>query len=208
MPIFLNESASVLFVHIPKCAGTSVSNIFRKNYKRYFVDAGLGDRNFFKLRKCSPQHYHRDILQLILKVEDFDHVFHVIRNPVTRIVSEYVMRSNSSSGEGFLSFEDFCRNVFSRYKSNPYVLDNHIRPQVEFILPEGEIYYYEDGVRSVYENLSEKVGGLTYRNDPSFYVSHRGVGKITPSDVEITDNALEEIFNFYRDDIFEFGYSF
>jgi len=89
MPIFRNDDRKiVLFIHIPKCAGTSIENQLIKDGWGY-------DWLIFPARDsvpngvpCNPQHYHKDLIDKYLD-RDVDLEFTIIRNPLHRLLSEF-----------------------------------------------------------------------------------------------------------------------
>ena len=92
MPIFVSPAGDlkVLFVHIPKCGGGSVEQFLRS----YGFRQGMFsiDPAYNSVLKCSPQHMHAELLLGILRVDRFDCVFSIVRDPVERMLSEYRWR--------------------------------------------------------------------------------------------------------------------
>ena len=86
-------SKSLFFIHIPKTAGTSIEEVLLKyNYKvgrRYFLSSGsLYQEHFNKYKiplwHIPPQHFNENNNPYNNKT-----LFTVVRNPYTRIISEY-----------------------------------------------------------------------------------------------------------------------
>ena len=44
------------------------------------------------------QHWHRPMLESVLKIDSFDYIFSVVRDPVARLVSEYKWLSSIFDG--------------------------------------------------------------------------------------------------------------
>jgi hypothetical protein len=159
MPIFTNGNRKILFIHIPKSAGSSIERIGRdKGWEESFSVRGksLTEAAYYK---ATPQHFHADILRQIFDFKEFDSVFTIVRNPYDRLKSEYYWQRDQSMTN--LQVDDWVSNIFQRYSENQFICDNHIRPQVEF-LPDYEhlkiLKLEENGVekaKEIFVHLSE-----------------------------------------------------
>ena len=151
MPIFSCErrKLKILFVHIPKTGGGSVEEFFRMN--KFKLDL-LHKRPPSYLR-CSPQHMHREMLEDLLVLSEFDVIFAIVRNPVDRLLSEYKWSIRHSWAEN--GIDHFYRLARAAYFENPFVLDNHIRPQNEFLLPETKVFKLEDGLQQAVDSIAD-----------------------------------------------------
>ena len=119
------ENAGILFVHIPKAGGTSISKLlYRRNLPHY--TAGFWMATFGEAVRCLPS-------------------FSVVRHPVERMVSAYKMarfggtdimaysRYWQSRLRGLESFDAFVDHVFAnRQRLEGLPLD--LRSQASFIL--------------------------------------------------------------------------
>jgi hypothetical protein len=93
MPIYKKNGKAVLFVHIPKSAGTTVDHIFLSNgWQVTFQDGGGRADTILRHMKCSFQHFHAALLTQIINPNSFDAVFTILRDPMTRLQSEYRWR--------------------------------------------------------------------------------------------------------------------
>lgn len=73
-----------IFIHIPKCAGTSI--------EQFIKDHGRNDLQFIGLYQNRSLHHLTAIeLKIIIKEQIFHHYykFSVVRNPYDRLLSEY-----------------------------------------------------------------------------------------------------------------------
>ncbi len=193
MPILrTKEKISVLYIHIPKCGGSSI-----EEWLRQYGAIALLDRDHQIYSKCSPQHFHSEILTRLFTVDHFDYVFTVVRNPYSRIISEYNMRMQFYPKEQ-QPFSDWLSDVLSQFKKNPWYLDNHLRPQSDFICFDCDVYRLEDG----FDNLTAKLSLLLNKSvDP---IPHVFKTKSTVNDIQKADRQLiEEI---YAEDFSRFGY--
>ena len=70
MPIFSKNETEILFIHIPKCAGTSVEKKLKSVYQHF----NLHSCTMSEL-PCTPQHFHASLLPIAvkkLKIEGLD----------------------------------------------------------------------------------------------------------------------------------------
>ena len=132
MPVFLKDGKSVLYIHVPKTAGSSIAAFFQKNgFQVHHQDLG-GPRSLNRYRRCSPQHMHAEQILSHFRLERFDYVFITVPDPLKRLLSGYVrMRFAQDTPALPVWFNRAVR----RYLEDSYCLDNHIRPQVEFMVP-------------------------------------------------------------------------
>ncbi|MDP4546876.1 sulfotransferase family 2 domain-containing protein [Marinobacter sp. MDS2] len=131
MPVFSKGKVNILFLHIPKSAGSTIEKIADDfGWEESFSIRG---KSLKEIRYCkaSLQHLHVQPLESILEFEQFDSIFTVVRNPFSRFKSEYYWQRTQGITE--LSVDDWVSDTFEKYLGNSYIYDNHIRPQVEFI---------------------------------------------------------------------------
>ncbi|MCZ4259741.1 sulfotransferase family 2 domain-containing protein [Limimaricola sp. G21655-S1] len=172
MPIFQVRGLRILFVHIPKTGGSSVS--------RWLGEAGA---EAFRIPTrtalpCPPQHFHAELLGALFPGSGwFDYAFAITRHPEARMISEYVWRKSGgrklrrwgglrrlavaevSPETRGRDFSRWLRQNLRAAEQNPYHLSNHLRSQVEFTdLPGLEIFRFEDGMEPVFARLSEVTG--------------------------------------------------
>lgn len=204
MPLFSDEKNSFLFIHVPKTGGASVEHFFRG-----FFSISLFSTNLHKNNtpfRCSPQHFHAEILTEILSEKFFNNSFAVVRHPTARLVSEYKYRMNErvSNGRSILSFSDFFEKCVDDFLRNPYVLDNHIRPQSDFILNNTRVYKFEEGLQSAVENEL----ALLCKKVPVINLPHvnNAKNKSFINNFDITEADKDKIYEFYKDDFSNFGY--
>lgn len=200
MPIFLKDNRAILFVHVPKTAGTSIYRWFQKNgwsLLDYDDDAASN-----RIRTVPPQHFHAEILRTLYRIEDFDAILQVSRHPVSRLISEFQYRMRNRRypllGPKFVHWWDEKKELFFQ---NPCESDNHLRPQHDFLLPGAQVYRLEDQLNgAALRKLVEKLGLPADDFDlPTKNVSPR-------RDVRLTNKTQKDIERFYAIDFETFGY--
>lgn len=89
MPV--NYKNKIIFVHIPKCGGTSVEVFFNMRNKESLYST---DENVINNVKYSLQHLTPNLIkELIPDIYDDYTKFTIIRNPYERVLSEYVWQN-------------------------------------------------------------------------------------------------------------------
>jgi hypothetical protein len=162
MPYFRVSDQNVLFLHVPKCAGSSLTEmvtdlpqctghgLYRKG--RESLD--------YEVKKCPPQHFHAAILDAMLELDRFDLVFTVIRDPLKRLLSEHAMclLRGDSGEQDFNAWYVLARQLRAE---NSFVWDNHLRPAVDFMLPSARVYTLECGLPWIWEDLCRRLAITT-----------------------------------------------
>lgn len=206
MPVLVKDGTTVLYVHVPKTGGTSLEQVFLDSgYEMHYHDDVFGPGTMNRVRRCTPQHMHAELLRQTFALRRFDVVFMTVREPVARFRSEFGMRNRDAPHVDEASVEAWADDVLERYARNPYVLDNHVRPQSAFQLPRAEVHHLEDGLPAIVDRLEARHGlGLTGAD-------HRLLDRATASgfssaDVPVSRRLERRLREFYRDDFVRFGY--
>ena len=183
LPIFRKDDKSVLFIHIPKTAGTSIETAFENSgwtLEHFHAPArGHGPDK----KPCNPQHWHQPLLSkhIYQPTGRLFYEFTVVRNPFTRMISEFLWKDNSVSG--LVSTSGFDDQFFTRlekfgitnmrkqltvsadYNSAPvdfikrgkkFHADNHWCPQVEYFRGTTRRYKYENLQSVIWPDLKTK----------------------------------------------------
>lgn len=195
MPIYKLGDKLALFVHVPKTGGTSVNGYLRKYGSPCF-------HYVYKLpgMPIPPQHWHADILTKVIGDFPIDSSFMFVRNPVARLQSEYRMRMEKYSEKDIISFDAWWMQCRNELKKCPHYLQNHLRPQVEFLYPGINVFRFEDGI---YRQICHILKALGLES-PAAEIHARPGQKIS---VEVSKLTLESIREYYRKDFCQFGYS-
>ena len=211
MPLFYSSHELIYFVHCPKAGGSSVEDYILGAK----IDLTLLDRKWLeKWRSChgvcgqksSPQHLTwQDAIPLLERYPDS--IFSVVRNPISRIQSEFRHQKTRRSywwlerWLGWMSFSTWLRAMCFSAKIEPYVCDNHIRCQSDLMPASGVIIFkLEDGFDDVVNYLAKKE--ITSEDD--FPESMKSKGDVS---IRLTKQDLKFILKFYRNDFERFGYT-
>lgn len=197
MPIARINGRLLNFVHIPKTGGSSI-----KSYLMAKGPLALYTREPSEWARTTPQHIHADIYSLLIPDEFCDVRFAVVRDPLARLISEFRYRAKrclepstkhcTLNDDGtvcieshtlrkiLVTFDDWVNMTFEEYRSDPYIYDNHIRPQSDFIDRDMKIFRFEYGLLHVFDWIDEfsRTRSLQLHLDrnqnfgPDFNVSH------------------------------------
>ena len=132
----------IIFIHIPKCAGQSIENIFLRDlglcweerYPLLLRPRKVNEKGPERLAHLYAEEYFK--FGYIPK-EKYDKFlkFSIIRNPVDRILSEInfqkIPKKNSKNIYGLESVEEYISKVIKLNKFSD--LQRHISPQVKFL---------------------------------------------------------------------------
>ena len=184
MIINQKEYDSILFVHIPKTAGSSISKI-------------LNEKNLDNWKREWPRHHDPySYLKEANLVDEKVFSFAVVRNPYTRTYSCY--KQFNKANQTNISFAEYLDNI-KQVKISPISPLLHL-PQSFYIMDQNNLQ-----VERLYkfENLKELEDELGWTL--GFY----NVGNyVVESYIEdYTDEAIEMTENFYSSDFANFGYS-
>ncbi|MBN2374681.1 sulfotransferase family 2 domain-containing protein [bacterium] len=131
----LDEKNRILFIHIPKTAGTTIETILdiKENQRLW---------GYCKLTKSYKQHYtYDDIINYTDINPEKYFTFTFVRNPYDRLISVYLQKNNKSCDKELLkTIGEYSFIDFVRYKL-PLILEKnnfegsnlHFRPQYDFV---------------------------------------------------------------------------
>jgi hypothetical protein len=205
VPVLVKDGRAVLFVHIPKTGGTTIERMMTAaGWEMHFREARKARPEVFPLFRCSPQHYHAALLTELFDISQFDLIAGIVRDPLARFRSEFSMRYRRLDSTDEAQVTAWADRVLARYAGNPYALDNHLRPQTEFLLPGMETYRLEDGLGTMVADLNARFDLGLDHEVPRKLTSHdKG---IPSSKVPITPEVRARVHEFYADDYRVLGY--
>lgn len=200
MPIYQtlenNSKGRILYVHIPKCAGSYLEQILEKK---------LGPSLLFnKYRpgflKLVPQHLtYEEILSLNFQPTNDDYIFTVIRNPYKRIESEFFYQKRIFNISYKTSdFSKWLIRSLKKAQADPYYKNSHFRPQTDFLNEEVTVFKLEDGMEKIISELEKNIGKLE--------VSDTKINSSKKQEVKWSNRALVKFNQFYKNDFFTLDY--
>jgi hypothetical protein len=202
MPLYLTHN--LFFIHIPKCAGTTIEKALDIQKEEFF----FSKNRFSTLLKVSPQHFTYRNLKIISNLNKFK-LFTVVRNPYDRIVSEYkyIQNGENEYWADFknITFDTFVEKIFLLDEFKRYDLfDSHFELQYSFI-EEGE-----DLIKVFkYENLQEAFDWLNLTTDSTITFPHeRNSEKMHYSFYYKYRKTIDIVSEVYKKDLEYFNYSF
>jgi hypothetical protein len=203
MPIYRINNRNILFLHVPKTGGTSVEAFFAKH-----VPTGLqsGSTRLFRptgrrlaVRPLPLQHFHAALLEAMFTPDYFDYAFMIVRDPLERLKSEYLYSRRLGRIDTFLSFSMWAEVVLRLAAFEPTLRSNHIRPQVDFLCFQAEVFRFEEGMDKILDTVSSKTGLPRPEAIPHERPS-------PPSNIEISARGICKVREYYAEDYKRFGY--
>ena len=215
----LNYEHKILFIHIPKCAGTSVERILNINKDSEFYTESLTSKvladlplnNFTdeEYRLCASknkQHYtYKELVKILPKniIENFQKIA-IVRNPYDRIVSEYCYSSRIVNT--CKDFEEFVKTALNLdlYTRN-WLYDGHLETQTSFLINEQKNF---NSINKIFK-FEELDACFDYFNkiiDKKQKFHARANINRKPYAEYYTSELKEIVYNFYRNDFINFNY--
>lgn len=156
MPFIQHNGKRVLFIHIPKAGGTSVESWMKGIAPLRLFSIGVPHAS-----RCTPQHFRAQDIRALLGEGLFDYALTIVRNPYDRIESEYRMQAQmakESFWKGLPAFSHWVEENLERQKHDKFHLDNHLRPQWEFLGKDVEVFRIEDGLAAPLAAMADRLG--------------------------------------------------
>ena len=209
MTVFSRADKWILYVHVPKTGGTSIEGAFESSGWKLSYREGFGrkgEANWY--RRCSPQHMHADQLEQVFRLDRFDGIFMTVREPIARFQSEYLHRHRRREAIPLdaASVEAWAFARLAEYRRDPWMLDNHLRPQSEFHLPGIPVFRLEDGLDAAVQDVSRVFGVEGPQTVERLNLGETLTGGVSSRDVEISPRLRDTLNVWYARDFEQFGY--
>lgn len=214
MPI--DKKNKLLFVHIPKCGGTSINNIF--NFKKKFKYlSGIDKEN-----RIQYNHLTLKQIKKFIKLKKY-FSFSFVRNPFDKMVSEFFFRKSFENKNCILylgqldlqklTFEEFINKIFEvklTHSLNRTFGEAHLVSQTKYLYVKGKLKIdflgrfenYEKDLKKLLKKLKRKKGielqEICHKNSSS----HENYKNYYNSS---TKKIIEKM---YEDDLNNFNYVF
>ncbi|CRM46226.1 MULTISPECIES: sulfotransferase family 2 domain-containing protein [Pseudomonas] len=105
----LSEKHNTLFIHIPKCGGTSVESAIWEEHEKTEENLWMGflDQYHNKFQTGGLQHLKAMQIRQQIGREKFDNLFKfsIVRNPFARSVSQYLYMSSRADLRDYIGME-------------------------------------------------------------------------------------------------------
>lgn len=151
-----NPVKKIFFVHIPKCGGMSVLAFFRELGAQIYLE--WENNKILPLMRCPTGHMHYDQIDQVVRLDKFHLSFAIVRNPYERALSDYHWANRNRHENEWPKFDAWLNWVIVNYQRDPFFLDNHIRPQNQFIGSKvGYIFKYEEGLSQAMQSVLRRV---------------------------------------------------
>lgn len=199
MPFIQFQKRNILFVHIPKTAGSSVESWLGQHGKQHLFSVGKPPS-----LNCTPQHLRYWDMRQLFDPSFFDYAFTIVRNPFDRLESEYRMRMIVQAEQLVGKHTDFpiwLNAQLDAFERNPFHLDNHMRPLWHFTSDRTEVFRFEDGVDQIIAKVAVKTGLPQPEVIPRVMTSDRFNGVI-----EWDQSDILRVQTIYQKDFETFGY--
>eukprot|EP01093_Parvamoeba_rugata_P002985 TRINITY_DN1381_c0_g1_i1.p2 TRINITY_DN1381_c0_g1~~TRINITY_DN1381_c0_g1_i1.p2 ORF type:complete len:202 (+),score=26.28 TRINITY_DN1381_c0_g1_i1:132-737(+) len=196
MPI--SFSNKLIFVHVPKTGDSSIE----KQLNLHPSQVSSTDERVV-LSGGNNQFQHLTLSQILkIKGDELDgfNAFGMVREPFSRIVSEYKWRkiSNHPIVEG-LNLDEFINKIYTRWIKKEY-LDSHFTRQTDFFTCEHQklndltIFKFENGFKQVANYISHNTG-LKIEDFP--VVNHTRSFK---EKLSISDSSKKMMYEIFKPD--------
>lgn len=209
MPLYtINNSArnievAFYFIHIPKCAGTTIETLF----EQLKFDTFLTPKDYRAVRKyikLPPTHFDISLIETMFKL-DAIYSFAMVRNPYDRMLSEYKWAKTKAKYAQFfqkMSFEEFCVHCFKEYSNDSRSFNNHITPQHQFVSKNvNKVFKLENGLEEAIEEVFKDIGIQLNKK-----ITLKKLNATTDEVIQVNQKTKDAIYEFYEEDFKIFGY--
>ena len=184
------ETKRFHFIHIPRTAGR-------------FIDAVIEDNNFTLEHNTAGTiegsdiiHLHRELYEKYLNVEGIPHIA-VIRNPIDRFISASMFFKRMYGDDIQEAMEDpiMFHSMLDNFPLTEAV--NWFRPQMDFLTDDTNIWKFEDGFGSDFDEWVSEIVGVEYTTKD---VPYDKLSTDETKKLEKTDKLVNNIMSLYRKD--------
>ena len=222
--MIINQTLGFIFIHIPKTAGTTVTNVLCKYSKWCDLEIGgtpLGEavQPYYLKRYGLRKHSTALEIKKVLGEEHWQKFFKFafVRNPYTRVYSAFnflkkwknLPKNHAEVINKFQSFEEFIlSDVIKEYKGP----DNIFLPQVYWVTEYPKeiklIIDFVGKVENLHEDLKQILAKLGLLEEAKSLFDLPHLNKSVEFDWEIYNNpaVVDKVYSLYKVDFEMFGY--
>ena len=205
MPLIRINAEIHYFAHVPRAAGTSVEAYLSKR----FGSLALLDETYTaqplhqRWSHTSPQHIDATTLQRFFPNDWITSSFAVVRHPVSRIVSAFRHQAEvvGTVPQG-MDVNEWLLEWYESAETDPYLNDNHLRRQTEFVPEDATVFHIERGLDALVAHLDQLAGRADGARQITIHPSRRSSG----GGDTLSERSLAFIEDYYADDFVRFGY--
>jgi len=204
VPLLIKDHTSLLYLHAPKCGGSSVVDTFKKaGFKVTLEMRGLPPQACLY---SSPQHQTCSALKKIIRLDRLSDIFVVTRNPYDRLKSEFNWHFRDTPQEDRPCYSEWVIESLESAKTDAHYMDNHFRPVIDYLDPAfpARIFRFEDKLEAIVEFFVQPIGSvqnarILHQKDSSTFMH-------TNADLRLNNQAKDIANQFYLYDFMAFGY--
>jgi len=188
------------FIHIPKTAGSSITNLLEMGSRENFFEVNYGAYEFDGVT-YAPQHLTPALLQTL--VPDFDSytTFCFTRHPYTKAVSEYYwLRKDVDKRKVRVFFEPLFRRWIRRELAKKDM--DHKLPQSDYVSGCQHVFKFEE-LHERWDDIARVMGVEASAKLPRLVVGRQNTERIASRLSPKTKELLQEL---YPNDFEALGY--
>lgn len=189
MPI--NKSHKILFIHIPKCGGTSIEKFFQMQSASLF----FMEKDIYKIDGVSyaPQHLTPKQLKAYPFWNEY-FKFTIVRNPYHRVLSEYLWTKNKPDLNKFNNWLDTYYSVIDK---------DHKLSQVDYLDNDIDMIIKLENINKEFDILLDKIN---WQGDRTLY-KHNSTNSSNHYNL-LNDETKSKIYNLYKEDFKQLNYDY
>lgn len=162
MPTFSKGSKSVLYLHVPKTGGTYVEQLLIKNgFSMHHWSSKRVVGSIKRAERAPLQHMHSAMILSLFDPSKFSFVFATVREPISRLISEFRMRNPQEACQKVAL--KWMREAIEKCRSDPFIYENHIRSQADFLVEGTSVFKQENGFGSNFVSDLESSIGVKFK---------------------------------------------
>ena len=196
------------FIHIPKTGGTSLEVVFDLQHENNLYQPRFSHK--IKGVSFAPQHFTHNMIDYF-KPECKDYFsFTVVRNPFTKIISEYFYINNilSEVSEVIMGTVGKYIKEFDEGDFNKWLDTSLVEFNIDHKLPQSTFIDKPVDMVLKLENIEEDFNRLNLKLGTNYRLIHENKSSISKKDIvnNLSKNTKEKIYNIFKKDFINFEY--
>jgi len=213
----ISHEHKVIFIHIPKCAGSSIETAFGINVNNNQLNRenlfGWDDYNKLYLQHATPQELI-DLKLISKKQWNNYYKFIIVRNTWDKVMSDFFWFRETKKFKGNLDDYLNANNDFSRFinKGEITYRGDHLTPQIDYMFLDSELIKYDSVIEFNKDSLDKELIKLSddLNLSKDFFKRKVQVGKKFKQHYSkfYTNKMKEQVNLKYKNDIDFFNFKF